>query len=127
MNYLFIMLGGALGAASRYGIAQLLSGNKLLSMPVGTITVNLIGCFILGVLTALSQRNVCLPGLCAEQSRQLFLLLTVGFCGAFTTFSTFSGEAIKAMEAGMIWQPAAYVIISVGVGMLLFWCGKSIA
>lgn len=124
MNYLYVMIGGALGAASRYGLGQLLSGFRALSMPLGTMGINLLGCFLLGILTALAQKNVCLPFLDEEQSHHLMLLLTVGFCGAFTTFSTFSAETIKAIEGGLLWQPLLYVLTSIVVGLLLFWWGK---
>lgn len=120
MNWLFIMLGGAIGALSRYGVAQLLSGIRLLSMPVGTITVNLIGCFLLGFFTGFGAAHTHIP-------RSLILMLTVGFCGAFTTFSTFSAESVNAIQAGNVWQTAVYLAISVGIGFVLFWWGKSLA
>lgn len=124
MNYFFVMIGGALGALSRYGIGQMLSGIRFFQMPIGTMTVNLIGCFLLGILTAIGMKYDSLPGLSDSQTRSLMMLLTVGFCGAFTTFSTFSSETIKAMEAGLVWQSIIYALISVGVGFLLFWCGR---
>lgn len=127
MNYLLVMLGGALGALCRYGLGQLLSGMKAFSMPLGTLTINLLGCFLLGLLTGYTCRNLPLPMLSEEQTRQVMLLLTVGFCGAFTTFSTFSGETIKAMEAGLLWQSLLYAVLSVTLGLLLFWWGKNIA
>lgn len=120
------MLGGALGALSRYGLGQCLSGVRVFSLPLGTLIINLAGCFLLGLLTGYASRHTSLPMLGQEQSRQLLLLLTVGFCGAFTTFSTFSGETIKAMEAGLLWQSLLYVFVSVGMGLLLFWWGKNL-
>lgn len=120
------MLGGALGALSRYGLGQWLSGFRAFSLPLGTLIINLVGCFLLGLLTSYAGRHACLPMLNQEQSRQAFLLLTVGFCGAFTTFSTFSGETIKAMEAGLLWQSLFYVLFSVGISILLFWWGKNL-
>lgn len=126
MNAIFVMIGGALGALSRYGVAQMLSGIKFISMPIGTLTVNLVGCLLLGVLTAVSEKHLPLPFLDEQQSRQLMLLLMTGFCGAFTTFSTFSAETIKVMDEGFVWQPLLYVLISVTVGFLLFWCGKNL-
>lgn len=127
MSYLLVMFGGALGALSRYGLGQMLSGVKALSMPLGTLIINLLGCLLLGFLTGYAGRHACLPMLSEAQSRQAMLLLTVGFCGAFTTFSTFSGETIKAMEAGLVWQSILYVLLSVGLGLLLFWLGKNLA
>lgn len=124
MNYFFVMIGGALGAFCRYGIGQMLSGIRFFQMPIGTITVNLIGCFLLGILTAIGMKYETLPWLSEAQTKSLLMLLTVGFCGAFTTFSTFSSETIKSMEAGLVWQSIIYALISVGVGLCLFWCGK---
>ena len=119
MNYVYVMLGGAIGAVLRYGVAQLCSNVKLLAMPIGTIIVNLVGCFVLGMLSALAEQHTNI-------SRNLVLMLTVGCCGAFTTFSTFSAETIKALEAGNIWQATVYVLASVIFGFLLFWAGKSL-
>lgn len=118
------MIGGALGALCRYGIGQLLSGVRLFSMPLGTLAVNLAGCFLLGLLTAAIERHVMLPWFTEQQLKGLTLLLTVGFCGAFTTFSTFSSETVKAVEAGLLWQSLVYVLASVGIGFVLFWCGR---
>ena len=124
MNSLLVMIGGALGALSRYGVGQWLAGNRWLSMPLGTLAVNLAGCLLLGLLTAVGERHLPLPCLSEPQSRQLLLLLTTGFCGAFTTFSTFSGETIKALESGLLWQSLAYATVSIVGGLLLFWCGR---
>lgn len=114
MNYIYVMIGGALGALCRYGIGQLLLGIRVCNMPIGTISVNLIGCFLLGLLTS------------ALESRPLTLIFMVGFCGAFTTFSTFSSEIVRATETGMVWQSVAYTALSVSLGFLLFWWGKNL-
>lgn len=111
------MLGGALGALCRYAVAQLCAGIRLLSLPIGTFAVNVLGCFLLGLLAGIGQQN-------AGLSRPLMLLLTTGFCGAFTTFSTFSGETVKAAQNGQIVQAALYVGASLAAGFLFFWWGK---
>lgn len=113
------MTGGALGALSRYAIGQWMASFRFLSMPVGTFAVNLLGCLLLGLLTGLAERYTQLP-------RPLVLMLTVGFCGSFTTFSTFTGETLRAFEAGHIAAPLLYVAASVTIGILLFWLGKTI-
>lgn len=125
MNYLYVMIGGALGALCRYGVGQWLSGFRLFRMPVGTLAVNLLGCLLLGWLTGLAARHAALPCLSEEQSRMLLLMLSTGFCGAFTTFSTFSKETIEAMESGLVWQAFLYLLLSVGLGFLLFWWAKN--
>lgn len=118
-NCLFVMMGGALGALLRYAVGQSLAGFRLLTLPVGTLAVNIIGCLILGLLTGLAEANVPLP-------RHLFLMLTTGFCGAFTTFSTFSAETIKAAENGRLWLAALYVAASLIIGFLCFWWAKGL-
>lgn len=105
---------------SRYGIALLCAGVRVLNLPIGTFAVNIAGCFILGLLTGLGQRY-------ESMSPQLMLLLGTGFCGAFTTFSTFSAETIKACEGGNLAQAVIYVAASVTLGFLLFFLGKRLA
>lgn len=113
------MAGGAIGALLRYCVAQLCANVRILTLPIGTFIVNLLGCFLLGLLTGLAESHSNAP-------RPLMLMLTVGVCGAFTTFSTFSSETIKAAEAGMAWQAALYVAASLTFGFLLFWWGKGL-
>lgn len=113
-------MGGAIGALLRYIVAQCCTGIRLLTLPVGTLAVNLAGCLLLGLLTGLGESHTNIP-------RHILLMLTVGVCGSFTTFSTFSAETIKALEAGHIWQSALYVATSVTIGFLLFWGGKALA
>ena len=119
-DFLFVMIGGALGAALRYATALLTNGFRLLTLPVGTLVVNLLGCILLGLLTGLAERHAAIP-------RHTMLLLTTGLCGAFTTFSTFSAETIKALEGGQTLAAILYVAVSVVVGLLLFWAAKSLA
>lgn len=120
MNYLYVMLGGALGAALRYGVAQLCSEIRVLSLPVGTLVVNVLGCLLLGVLTGLGERHTALPA-------SLLLMLTTGACGAFTTFSTFSSETVRACEAGQVVPALLYVIVSLSAGFFLFWAGRFVS
>lgn len=118
-NLIYVMAGGALGAALRYGVGLMCSHVRLMNMPVGTLTVNLIGCLALGMLLGLGERL----GI-ADSGKML--MLTVGVCGAFTTFSTFSAETVRAMENGQLWQAVAYVTLSVAGGLMLMWLGKMI-
>lgn len=118
-NCLYVMAGGAIGALLRYCVAQLCANVRVLTLPIGTFIVNLLGCLLLGLLTGLAESHSNAP-------RPLMLMLTVGVCGAFTTFSTFSSETIKAAEAGMAWQAALYVATSLAFGFLLFWWGKGL-
>ena len=112
-------LGGFLGAVSRYwvsGLAQKLSDR----FPFGTLTVNLIGSFILGVLATLFLEKVIV-----NQELRLFLL--VGLLGAFTTYSTFSLETINLLRGGA-WLFASLNIIANVMGTLIaVWAGMGIA
>ena len=91
-------LGGAAGSIVRYLVSYgLLAGHTLLGFPAGTFTVNAAGSLVIGFLLALA------PSASASQ------LLVVGFCGGFTTFSTFSADAVRLLRAG------AYVALSVAV------------
>lgn len=87
-NYLLVFLGGGFGSICRYGIAHLMSGMKL-QFPWATILTNVLACFVLGMLVAYSMKNKLSDGLA--------FFLMIGFCGGFSTFSTFTNETFQLM------------------------------
>lgn len=116
-NILFIMLGGAIGSTLRYLVGILCANSKLGNWPMGTFLVNIIGCLIMGILFGVGERFTSFP-------RELYLMLTVGLCGAFTTFSTFSADSIRLMETGQWFMALVYIVGSILVGFLLFFAGR---
>lgn len=111
-----IAAGGAIGATLRYSVSgwaqKLTSG----SFPVGTLVVNLIGCFLIGLVGALFAG----PHLVREEYRVGIL---VGVLGAFTTFSTFGWETFSLVNAGQMRLAAANVLLSNAVGLFAVWFG----
>ncbi|MGN7998566.1 fluoride efflux transporter CrcB [Sphingomonas sp. 22176] len=105
-NLFLVMLGGAFGSAARYGVGRL--GVALLgpAFPWGTLAVNIVGGFLMGLLGAGLMRF----GEAAEQAR---LLLGVGVLGGFTTFSSFSLETFAMLERGDVFLASGYVLVSV--------------
>lgn len=102
MIFVFIAVGGAVGSILRYvlgGAVQRLAGG---GFPYGTLVVNALGCFVIGLLAELFMN--------LEPPAAWRALLVVGFCGGFTTFSTFSNETIGLFEAGSYWKAFAYVL-----------------
>lgn len=118
MNYIYVMIGGALGALMRYGVGRWCEGVVAMGMPVGTFVVNVVGCLLLGVLTACGE-------LCPQIPRGIMLLLSVGMCGAFTTFSTFSAESVRMADEGHLLAMLSYVVASIVMGFLLFYGGRA--
>ena len=105
---LAVTLGGAVGALGRYLLstwAQGLGDN----FPWGTLSVNLLGCFLMGVVVALLQRGT-LPA-------EVQALATVGVLGSFTTFSAFSLETVRLLQEGDWDRALAYVGVSVVIGL----------
>jgi CrcB protein len=115
---LLLALGAAVGAPSRWLLDRALSARWPGSFPWGTLAVNLLGSFILGVVLGTSSHVASGP--------QLTLLLGTGFCGAFTTFSTFSFESVRLAEAGRTWYAVANVLLSLLLGCLLALGGWSL-
>ena len=101
---LAVGLGGAAGSVVRYMLsAWLLAGHTLLGFPAGTFAVNAVGSLLIGILLE------------ATSSETLGWLLIVGFCGGFTTFSTFSADTVRLLRAGCYNAAAIYVALSVAV------------
>lgn len=118
-NILYIMCGGAIGATLRYLVGQWSSNWHFTTMPIGTLLVNIIGCFLMGLLMGLSERFTTFP-------REIYLMLTVGLCGAFTTFSTFSADTFHLMDSGHFLTALSYIVLSIALGFTLFYIGRLI-
>jgi len=117
MTKLFnLIIGGALGTVTRYYFSGLMYQLFGSSFPFGTFAVNMLGCFIIGLLASLSEDKFLLD----TNAR---ILLMVGFCGAFTTFSTFIFETSNLIKEGESMQAFLNISASVIVGFLLFRLG----
>ena len=108
-NYLMVALGGFVGAPSRYLLDRAVNRRIESDLPWGTFLVNISGSFLLGFLTGLSLGNHLAP--------TAKLLLGTGFCGAYTTFSTFSFETLRLIEVGQILEAALNAAASLVVGL----------
>ncbi|THH39853.1 fluoride efflux transporter CrcB [Neolewinella litorea] len=109
MNALLVFLGGGLGALCRYGLARLLPPAALTEgqFPWATFLANLLACIILGVALGLMTRD--------QLSRSGQLLLVTGFCGGFSTFSTFAAELTELLQGGH----AGVALLYLGGSLLL--------
>jgi CrcB protein len=108
-NYLMVALGGFVGAPSRYLLDRAVNRRIESDLPWGTFLVNISGSFLLGFLTGLSLGNHLAP--------MAKLLLGTGFCGAYTTFSTFSFETLRLIEVGQILEAILNAVASLVVGL----------
>ncbi len=118
-NLLIVGFGSFLGGGARYLISVAL-GNLSKGFPWGTLMVNLAGCFLIGLVSGIFGRT-------SEEGSSLALFCTIGFCGGFTTFSTFSKEALSMLQAESYWSLASYVGISVIVGVTLTAVGYALS
>ena len=117
---IFVALGGALGSAARYAVSQFISGHTASTFPFSTMAVNITGCLLIGLVYGLSARHGFL-------SDNMKLLLTTGFCGGFTTFSTFCNEGLSLMRADNITGAALYAGLSLFLGLLAVHAGSLLA
>jgi CrcB protein len=111
---------GALGTLARYGLQGLVQARAGSSFPAGTLVVNLVGCFLLGGIAEYAMTHLSVPP-------EWRIGITVGFLGAFTTFSTFTFEAVRLMQDGEWWRGWAYILASVMGGMLAIVVGMRLA
>ncbi|EAQ99944.1 fluoride efflux transporter CrcB [Maribacter sp. HTCC2170] len=106
---LLVFLGGGLGSLLRYVVSKTFN-NYFQHFYLGTFLVNVIGCLIIGIVLGLSFKNNIL-------SQNQTLLLTTGFCGGFTTFSTFALENQSLLKTGEILHFSVYTLSSIAVGI----------
>lgn len=117
-NILLVGAGSFVGGVLRYLVSLGLKYTG--GFPWATFLVNFIGCLLIGLLWGLFSR-------CANASQQLVLFLSVGLCGGFTTFSTFSKESLQLIQSGNWWYFALYVTGSILLGILLVAAGYHLA
>lgn len=118
MEFIWIGIGGFIGATSRYSF-YLLEKRFLPDIPLATLIVNLIGCFLAGILWGLIQRKLII-------SPELRLFLMVGFLGSFTTFSTFSLETMTLLRSGDFFMAFLNLIIQIFAGLFLVYLGQGL-
>ena len=116
LQILVIMFGGALGAAARYILAIKVSEKFGTNYPFGTLSINVIGSFAMGLLAILLVERFALDPL-------IKLGIFVGFLGAFTTFSTFSIETLSLFEQGQQIKALGYILSSVILSVFAVWMG----
>jgi len=115
-NTLLVALGGAVGSALRYIIQSTVHSKYPNFYPYGTFVINISGCLLIGLLMGLAvQQKVLSP--------QVNLLLIAGFCGGFTTFSTFAYEGNTLLLESKPLQAFLYLAASVVIGMLCAYAG----
>ena len=116
--YLWVALGGALGSVLRYWLGGLIAEKAGTTFPLGTLTINVTGSFLIGLFAALhgdQGRALASPGF-----RQFFM---IGICGGYTTFSTFSLETLNLAREGEFFYAGGNVIFSVILCLVAVWLG----
>ena len=114
-----IALGGAVGSVLRYGVGSVLQARAGAGFPVGTLVVNVTGSLLLGFLMRWLLETTVSPEMRAA--------LTIGLCGGYTTFSTFSADTVRLLEDGSWGRAGAYVLSSVVLSLLATVAGLAVA
>jgi CrcB protein len=120
MNIIYVALGGALGSVARYLMQSVIGKNWGSSFPYGTIIVNISGSLLMGILIGWLSRTM------PERAQDLRIFLAVGVLGGYTTFSSFSLDAIVLMEEGRWVAMSIYVLASVLCGLIGLMAGLQV-
>lgn len=115
---LAIGIGSFIGGISRFLLSQFVQSKFSIVFPFGTMTVNIIGCLLIGMIFGLSDRG--------QMTQELRLFLATGILGGFTTFSAFTNETIALMNDGQFLYAGVYVLASVILGLLATFTGLNI-
>ncbi len=117
--YLLVALGAAAGGVARYVIGTAIMQRFGGRFPLGTLIINVTGCFLIGVLMTMRERDTL--------ASKWQPLLVVGVLGGYTTFSSFGWEAYRSVREGSVFMGLAYVVLSVTLGYIAVWCGALVA
>jgi len=121
LSVMYVALGGALGSVSRYLLGTWTQSiSKSIDFPYGTLTVNLIGCFVIGFLSQLAEAR----GAFTPEARAFVF---IGILGGFTTFSSFGNDTINLLRDGETFNALANIGANVIVGLALVWLGRTVA
>lgn len=118
-KFIAIFIGGGLGATGRY-LTTLACSKICACFPLGTLSVNIIGSFIMGFGFLLFMEKISVPN-------EFILFLTVGFCGGLTTFSTFSLDVWNMFFAGEFLKAALYILLSIILSLGALFAGVMVA
>ncbi|MEP6950655.1 MAG: fluoride efflux transporter CrcB [Ginsengibacter sp.] len=115
---LAIGIGSFIGGICRYLLSQIIQNKFLSAFPYGTLGVNIIGCFLIGIVFGLSERG--------NMTMEWRLFLATGVLGGFTTFSAFSNETAGMLRDGQLWHAFTYIACSVVIGLIATFIGISL-
>lgn len=118
--WLYVAVGSAIGGVSRYAIGGAVQQRFGLAFPAGTLVVNITGSFLLGLIMRLALGG-------SQISPETRILLTTGFCGGYTTFSTFTYDTAAMVESGQYRRALLYVTLSVVLSLIATFAGFALA
>lgn len=118
INCIFVGIGGFIGSVLRY-LAGLIPFRKSSGFPINTLLINILGAFLIGIIVAVFSKN-------ANLDKKLLLMLKVGICGGFTTFSSFALESLDLIKAGNWFLAVLYVVLSSVLGIAAVYFGNII-
>ncbi len=117
---LIIFAGSGVGGVLRYFVQKFFVDAGYVNFPTGTFVVNILGCFLIGLFNAIAEKNNLL-------TPEWRLALTTGFCGGFTTFSTFANENMNLLRNGSYFYFTTYLVASIVLGIAAVVLGTNAA